>query len=170
MGMVYIFLLLFLVIVISTVYMTISLMSRTQNKGLKSAMKELGIAFSPKTPDSFWVSRTWYDTTFNSRIPSVSGNLETFSDMPLEQRMNKELIRLQTRQKDLFRGNVVVNEIPWNYVMSTNDNGSGTVIRTLIAVTGSESKGLLFEVFLGKVGTFPEENLEEIFSAFMRSQ
>ncbi len=170
MGLAFIFLLIFFVIVISLVFMTITIMSRTQNKGLKSAMKELGIVFAPKTPNSFWVSREWYDTTLNSRIPSISGNLEAFSDMPLDQRMNKELIRLQTRQQDLFRGNATVGGIYWNYAISTNDNGSGTIIRTLIAVTGNGTKGLLFEVFLGKAGTIPAENIEEIFSAFMRSQ
>ena len=170
MNLAFILSLMFLVIVISLVVLTVSVMSRTQNKGLKSAMKELGIAFTPKTPNSFWVSRDWYDTTLNSRIPSVSGNLEAFSDMPLEQRMNKELIRLQTRQQDLFMGNATVGGIYWNYAISTNDNGSGTIIRTLIAVTGNGTKGLLFEVFLGKIGTIPEENLEDIFSAFMRSQ
>ena len=170
MGLAFIFLLMFFVIVVSLVFMTITLMSKTQNKGLKSAMKELGIAFTPKTPNSFWVGREWYDTTLNSRIPSVSGNLEAFSDMPLDQRMNKELIRLQTRQMGLFMGNVTVGGIYWNYAISTNDNGSGTIIRTLIAVTGNGTKGLLFEVFLGKAGTIPTENIEEIFSAFMRSQ
>ena len=158
------------IIIISVLVVTITLISRSQNKGLKKAMKELGIAFTPKAPESFWVSREWYDTTFNSRIPSVSGNLEAFSGMPLDQRMNKELVRLQTRQMDLTGGNIMVNGIPWNFIISANDNGSGTIVRTLIAVTGIEMKGLLFEVFLGKPGTIPNENIAEIFSAFMRVQ
>lgn len=170
MGLVAIFLLIFLIIVVSTIVITVTTMSRTQNKGLKSAMKEMGIAFTPMTKDTFWVTRAWYDTTFTSRIPSVSGNFEAFSGMPLEQRMNKELIRLQTGQKDLTRGNAVVNDIPWNYAISTNDNGSGTIIRTLIAVTGYDTKGLLFEVFLGKPGTIPSENIEEILSFITRGQ
>lgn len=170
MGLVFIFLLIFLIIVVSTIVITVTLMSRTQNKGLKSAMKEMGLVFTRMTKETFWVSREWYDTTFTSRVPSVSGNLEAFSGIPLEQRMNKELIRLQTGQKDLSRGNAVVNGIPWNYVISTNDNGSGTIIRTLIAVTGDDTKGLLFEVFLGKIGTIPSENIEEILSFLMRGQ
>ena len=170
MGLAVIFLLMFLIIVMSTVMITVTTMSRTQNKGLKSAMKEMGIAFTPMTKETFWVTRAWYDTTFTSRVPSVSGNLEAFSGVPLEQRMNKELIRLQTGQKDLTRGNAVVNDIPWNYAISTNDNGSGTIIRTLIAVTGYDTKGLLFEVFLGKPGTIPSENIEEILSFITRGQ
>lgn len=170
MGLAVIFLLMFLIIVMSTVMITVTTMSRTQNKGLKSAMKEMGIAFTPMTKETFWVTRAWYDTTFTSRVPSVSGNLEAFSGVPLEQRMNKELIRLQTGQKDLSRGNAVVNDIPWNYAISTNDNGSGTIIRTLIAVTGYDTKGLLFEVFLGKPGTIPSENIEEILSFITRGQ
>ena len=170
MGLAVIFLLMFLIIVMSTVVITVTTMSRTQNKGLKSAMKEMGIAFTPMTKETFWVTREWYDTTFTSRVPSVSGNLEAFSGVPLEQRMNKELIRLQTGQKDLSRGNAVVNDIPWNYAISTNDNGSGTIIRTLIAVTGYDTKGLLFEVFLGKPGTIPSENIEEILSFITRGQ
>ena len=170
MGLAVIFLLMFLIIVMSTVMITVMTMSRTQNKGLKSAMKEMGIAFTPMTKETFWVTRAWYDTTFTSRVPSVSGNLEAFSGVPLEQRMNKELIRLQTGQKDLSRGNAVVNDIPWNYAISTNDNGSGTIIRTLIAVTGYDTKGLLFEVFLGKLGTIPSENIEEILSFITRGQ
>lgn len=170
MGLAVIFLLMFLIIVMSTVVITVTTMSRTQNKGLKSAMKEMGIVFSPMTKETFWVTREWYDTTFTSRVPSVSGNLEAFSGVPLEQRMNKELIRLQTGQKDLSRGNAVVNDIPWNYAISTNDNGSGTIIRTLIAVTGYDTKGLLFEVFLGKPGTIPSENIEEILSFITRGQ
>ncbi len=170
MGLVFIFLLIFLIIIVSTIVITVTTMSRTQNKGLKSAMKEMGIAFTPMTKDTFWVTRAWYDTTFASRIPSVSGNFEAFSGVPLEQRMNKELIRLKTGQKDLTRGNAVVNNIPWNYAISTNDNGSGTIIRTLIAVTGYDTKGLLFEVFLGKPGTIPSENIEEILSFITRVQ
>lgn len=170
MGLVFIFLLIFLIIIVSTIVITVTTMSRTQNKGLKSAMKEMGIAFTPMTKDTFWVTRAWYDTTFVSRFPSVSGNFEAFSGVPLEQRMNKELIRLQTGQKDLTRGNAVVNNIPWNYAISTNDNGSGTIIRTLIAVTGYDTKGLLFEVFLGKPGTIPSENIEEILSFITRVQ
>ena len=168
MGAAFILLMVFFIIIVSLVVMTRTIMSRTQNKGLKSAMKELGIAFSKYTSDSFWASREWYDTTFNSRIQSVSGNLEAFSGMTLEQRMNKELVRLQTRQTDLTGGNAVVNGIPWNYSISTNDNGSGTIIRTLIAVTGNGTKGLLFEVFLGKIGTIPGENIEDILSAFYK--
>ena len=169
MGLAFILLMVFFIIIIAFVISTRTIMSRTQNNGLNSTMKELGIVFSPFTSDSFLVRREWYDTTFTSRINSVSGNLEAFSGMTLEQRMNKELIRLQTRQTDLTGGNAVVNGIPWNYNISTNDNGSGTIIRTLIAVTGNETKGLMFEVFLGKIGTIPGENIEEILSALMRA-
>ena len=152
------------------VVIALVLRSKGEKKSIQSVMEALNITFAPIGSASFWIKRDWHDTLFLSRIKEVTGDLSAFEGKTAEEKLEAELEKNRKKQRELEKGGVTVNGIDWNYAIATYKVEGNTLVRALLAVTGSGTSGLYFHVSLGTPDTIPGTSVEDLLSGLTSSR